>query len=215
MNLKTTFQSARTFDDGLKETLTHEGANLFGHAAQSATQGAAGAIGKNSVDLIFDMIRHGVQKRMAPKPTIPQRIVKGLGMTAEGVKATAAAGVTGLLGMGAVSALSNAAKVEGTRNKVLNDPSLSGYDPKMVNDYFDVVKTYSPSTAANPMVAANLVNKMVQFGGVDHKLVQDLTSIQNNSGGFDAHKGVDSLLRYNAPGFDDLMSAQAPQVMFS
>ena len=60
-------------------------------------------------------------------------------------------------------------------------PSLKGTSKETLKDYFDVVKTYSPRAAANPIVAGHLVNKMVQFGGVDHKLVQDLTSINKNT----------------------------------
>ena len=58
-------------------------------------------------------------------------------------------------------------------------PQLSGEDAGKIRDYFDVVKTFSPHAASNPLVAGSIVNKMVQFGGVDHKLVQDLASIQS------------------------------------
>lgn len=58
-------------------------------------------------------------------------------------------------------------------------PQLQGKDKKQIKDYFDVVKTYSPKAAANPLVAGALVNKMVEFGGVDHKLVQDLAEIES------------------------------------
>jgi hypothetical protein len=57
-------------------------------------------------------------------------------------------------------------------------PILEDQDPELVNDYFNVVKQYSPKAAANPLVAGALVNKMIQFGGVDHKLIQDLGSIE-------------------------------------
>jgi len=57
-------------------------------------------------------------------------------------------------------------------------PALEGEDSEKIRDYFDVVKSFAPHAAANPLVAGALVNKMIQFGGVDHKLVQDMTSIQ-------------------------------------
>lgn len=57
-------------------------------------------------------------------------------------------------------------------------PQLADQDQDQVRDYFGVVKTFSPKAASNPLVAGALVNKMIQFGGVDHKLVQDLAAIQ-------------------------------------
>ena len=50
----------------------------------------------------------------------------------------------------------------------------------MFKNYFKVVRQFSPKAAANPLVAGALVNKMVQFGGVDHKLVQDIASLQKD-----------------------------------
>jgi len=58
-------------------------------------------------------------------------------------------------------------------------PALKEKDPDQVKDYFNVIKTFSPKAATNPLVAGALVNKMIEFGGVDHKLVQDISSIQN------------------------------------
>lgn len=57
-------------------------------------------------------------------------------------------------------------------------PSLKERDPEQVKDYFNVIQTFSPKAATNPLVAGALVNKMMEFGGVDHKLVQDISSIQ-------------------------------------
>ena len=58
-------------------------------------------------------------------------------------------------------------------------PQLAEADQDQVRDYFGVVKTFSPKSASNPLVAGALVNKMMQFGGVDHKLVQDISAIQS------------------------------------
>jgi len=60
-------------------------------------------------------------------------------------------------------------------------PILQEQDEDTVKDYFSVIKQYAPRAASNPLVAGALVNKMIQFGGVDHKLVQDLASIQEGS----------------------------------
>lgn len=57
-------------------------------------------------------------------------------------------------------------------------PQLAEKDQEQLKDYFNVVKTFSPRTASNPLVAGHLVNKMIEFGGVDHKLVQDIAAIQ-------------------------------------
>jgi len=57
-------------------------------------------------------------------------------------------------------------------------PSLKGKSEKDLKDYFGVVKTFSPKAASNPLVAGALVNKMMEFGGVDHKLIQDLSNIE-------------------------------------
>ncbi len=57
-------------------------------------------------------------------------------------------------------------------------PQLADADQEQIKDYFGVVKTFSPKSASNPLVAGALVNKMMQFGGVDHKLVQDISAIQ-------------------------------------
>jgi len=57
-------------------------------------------------------------------------------------------------------------------------PQLAEQDQGQMRDYFGVVKTFSPKAASNPLVAGALVNKMMQFGGVDHKLVQDISAIQ-------------------------------------
>lgn len=58
-------------------------------------------------------------------------------------------------------------------------PQLKGVSDTQLKDYFNVVKTFSPKAASDPLVAGALVNKMVQFGGIDHKLVQDIANIQS------------------------------------
>ena len=67
-------------------------------------------------------------------------------------------------------------------------PQLADADQEKIRDYFNVIKTYSPHAASNPLVAGALVNKMMEFGGVDHKLVQDLINIQSGRTGMEAMK---------------------------
>ena len=62
-------------------------------------------------------------------------------------------------------------------------PSLTEYPQDKIKDYFEVIKTFSPKSASNPLVAGALVHKMLEFGGVDHKLVQDLNSMENTQPG--------------------------------
>jgi len=57
-------------------------------------------------------------------------------------------------------------------------PQLAEKNKDDLKDYFEVVKTFSPKAASNPLVAGALVNKMIEFGGVDHKLVQDIAAIE-------------------------------------
>jgi hypothetical protein len=72
-------------------------------------------------------------------------------------------------------------------------PNLKQEDPDKVKDYFNVVKQFSPRAAANPLVAGALVNKMIQFGGVDHKLVQDLIQKDSTTAQRDANKAGASM----------------------
>jgi len=62
-------------------------------------------------------------------------------------------------------------------------PQLAEKDKDQIKDYFNVIKTFSPKAASNPLVAGALVNKMIEFGGVDHKLVQDIASIEAGAPG--------------------------------
>ena len=59
-------------------------------------------------------------------------------------------------------------------------PQLENKDTDEMRRYFNVIKTFSPKSATNPLVAGALVNKMMEFGGVDHKLIQDLSTMQKN-----------------------------------
>ncbi len=90
----------------------------------------------------------------------------------------------GALGTVALSQLLKPA-IEGAKARmafsklVEKNPALEGKDPEKIKDYFNVIKTFSPKAASNPLVAGSLVNKMMEFGGVDHKLVQDIAAIQS------------------------------------
>ena len=93
-------------------------------------------------------------------------------------------------------------KMKSSYNQLLKKtPQLKGVDSEQLRDYFNVVKTFSPKAASNPLVAGALVNKMVQFGGVDHKLVQDIADIQK---GFDKTKIIEKAIETAAGTFGSI-----------
>lgn len=67
-------------------------------------------------------------------------------------------------------------------------PQLQDVDDQAIKDYFGVIQTFSPRTATNPLVSGALVNKMIQFEGVDSNLVKDLATIQGDNKGGLFHK---------------------------
>lgn len=67
-------------------------------------------------------------------------------------------------------------------------PQLQDIDDQTIKDYFGVIQTFSPRTATNPLVSGALVNKMIQFEGVDSNLVKDLATIQGDNKGGLFHK---------------------------
>ncbi len=104
-------------------------------------------------------------------------IFKGLNKLVFPIAATTAGGVA--LKELVYDPMKQKSDIEKSYSKILETtPALAGADQQKVRDYFDVVKSYSPHAAANPVVAGAIVNKIYQFGGVDHKLVQDLASLQ-------------------------------------
>jgi hypothetical protein len=100
---------------------------------------------------------------MLGKAAIPTAV--GLGLAAAGAKG--------------YDYLKQKIEVSRTQNQVLSDPMFADKDQDQVKNYFDVVKDFAPTAASNPLVASALVNKMMNFGGVDHKLVQDLRNIED------------------------------------
>ena len=93
------------------------------------------------------------------------------------------------LGHDLYSRVKQQSDIEGSMKTMINKvPALKEADVETVKDYFDVVRTFSPRSASNPLVAGALVNKMIQFGGVDHKLVQDIASMEAPR--YDALSGI-------------------------
>ena len=94
---------------------------------------------------------------------------------------TAIAGGTGLAGKELiVDPIVDKIKINNSFEQMQEKvPQLAEKDQEKLKDYFGVIKTFSPKAASNPLVAGHLVNKMMEFGGVDHKLIQDLSSIES------------------------------------
>jgi len=79
-----------------------------------------------------------------------------------------------------VDPATEAIKINQSYNKMFEKhPNLKEEDENQVKDYFNVVKTYSPAAAKNPVVAGSMVNRMVEFEGVDHNLVSALGNIKD------------------------------------
>ena len=83
-----------------------------------------------------------------------------------------------------VDPVAEAVKIQSSYSQLAKKtPQLAEKDESQIKDYFNVIKTFSPKAASNPLVAGALVNKMIEFGGVDHKLVQDIAAIESNASG--------------------------------
>ena len=103
----------------------------------------------------------------------------GKGGIRDAVQTIGLAALTGALGVEAASKLKGLVDQKTAYHRMMEkNEILSEYPEEEVKDYYEVVRTFSPKSASNPLVAGALVNKMIQFGGVDHKLVQDLSSIE-------------------------------------
>lgn len=121
--------------------------------------------------------RELVPRILAPPKSLFMRIAEGMKGIALPVAGTAAAGLFGKELI--VDPLIRRSKIKKSFNSMIKSvPQLEEKDQKQMKEYFNVVKTFSPKAASNPLVAGALVNKMMEFGGVDHKLVQDIASIE-------------------------------------
>ncbi len=92
----------------------------------------------------------------------------------------AAVGATGLIGKELIyDPIKKSREIKSSFGSMTKKvPQLAEKNKNDIQDYFNVVKTFSPKAASNPLVAGALVNKMMEFGGVDHKLVQDISAIE-------------------------------------
>lgn len=128
-----------------------------------------------------DLIKEGAKKVDIEKvafdlphiPDLPPNASKAIGYSMLG---TLGVGILGQL----LSPIINHVKSQMSYGEMIKKtPQLADKDPEQIKDYFNVIHTFSPKAASNPLVAGALVNKMMEFGGVDHKLVQDISAIQS------------------------------------
>jgi hypothetical protein len=139
----------------------------------------------NFKNLNTDFLANLAKKKIAKSKLSRGERLKELTDTAKPFAMLAAATAIGgtALKDNVINPLAGKASIMKSKHDMMKlTPSLRDEDEKIVKNYFNVVKTFSPKAASNPLVAGALVNKMIQFGGVDHKLVQDLAKMQKDSG---------------------------------
>jgi hypothetical protein len=111
---------------------------------------------------------------------------------------------------GASVALAGASRVSGAyqlsrsyQEMLANDPDLANEDPDRVRMYYNTIASASPSVAMQPLVAGNLVKRMINYGGVDHGTYGDLVGIQgklDSRPGFTGHQPLLAALgKYKNP----------------
>lgn len=109
-------------------------------------------------------------------PSISSRLFNKIKPIGFGVAVTTGAAVGG---KELYDTVAQKAKIKSSFERLKEkQPLLKQYPDKTLKDHFDVVKTFSPRAASNPLVASALVHKMLEYGGVDHKLVQDIAAIE-------------------------------------
>jgi len=57
-------------------------------------------------------------------------------------------------------------------------PNLAAVDPKLLHTYHSIMTQEAPSIMKHPHVAANILERVVNYGGIDHTLLRDLADSQ-------------------------------------
>jgi len=159
-----------TLKDGLSMAQSAAGALNSGAGALQTLTGTL--FGKKVLD---KGIVNAIKNRNA-KPSKLQSIVDGVKTYALPVAALGA-GVTLL--SDAASPAKQAMVELGTYHGMIKKFGLP--DDAETRDYFNVVKTYSPMAARNPIVAGTMVSRMREFNGIDPNMVTALGNIKDNS----------------------------------
>jgi len=162
-----------------KEEITQQEFDLVKEAFPGGTGAGAGASesAKKAIGKLIASITPKLSiSTKVTKPIMAAPIANALPWLQGGLYAAFGASLLGQL----LKPLSEKMKATSSYNKLIEkNPVLAEKDPQQIKDYFNVIETFSPKAASNPLVAGALINKMMEFGGVDHKLVQDLASIQS------------------------------------
>jgi hypothetical protein len=109
-----------------------------------------------------------------------KKLVGLLGKHKAKIAPTFLAGMTLALGGGALHASYAQKKGLETSLEEIKKMHPELKQDKMSDQHFGALATFSPTIASNPVVAANLLMKMKQWGSIDHKTIQDLISMEKN-----------------------------------
>jgi hypothetical protein len=150
----------------------------IGAAAASALKKPVGNLAAAAAERASGLVP-GLKNIMFPGPA-PKSTFQTILETAKPIAFTAGAiGGAALVGKELAGNIGTQIGIGNSFNQMQEKvPQLQQYDKEDMKDYFNVVKTYSPKAASNPLVAGALVHKMMMMGGVDHKLVQDISQIE-------------------------------------
>ena len=137
-----------------------------------------GEINQTEYDGLRELTEEGFEK-LALFSTAKSALTPGGAYLRDIIQTVSLGAIAASLGSDLYSKVKGLVDMQNVHEKMLEKtPSLKEYPEERIRDFYEVVKTFSPKAASNPLVAGALVNKMVQFGGVDHKLVQDLANIE-------------------------------------
>jgi hypothetical protein len=138
------------------------------------------------------------------KPNVMQTIGKGI--KDNWWPAAAGVGVVAVGKEAIVDPIAQGIKINKSYNQLAKyTPQLAEMDQDKIRDYFNIVRTYSPNAATNPLVAGALVNKINEFGGIDHKLVIDMINLQSGKSNLESLKTLvgGGLKTISSPGKED------------
>ena len=135
-------------------------------ALQDAYKASRSSIKNFAFDLsnkpLHELVSNGAQKGAdalagAIKPAIKYVNPVGVGLAATAAAATVAKEMF-------IDPAAERNKINTSYDQIVEKtPALAGEDQSKIRDYFDVVKSFSPHAAANPLVAGSLVNKNGEF----------------------------------------------------
>lgn len=143
---------------------------------------------KQAQDRVYSSIKEALGGRMP--------IVKTQAGLADMLSRAAMIGAVGL----GVNALVDAAsapigsvqntvgKAVGYQKMLESSPDLQGMPSMQVKNMYDVLHSFAPDIASQPVAAAGIVSNMAQYDTVDHKTIQDLITMQKNYA--ETHRGA-------------------------